>query len=227
MAFGYPVMLELVGRRCVVIGEEAVRDGKVDGVLAAGADDVLVVAEGPPGRLDDLAQIDGVIVERRRWTADDLNGAFLCVAASGDPGERTAVAREARARHVLVNVLDDIPNCDWATPGVVRRGELVLAISTGGASPSLTKRLRMDLSERFGEEWSEIVAVLREVRADTMPLLPSFEDRARRWSEALDLDEAITLVRDGRSDELATRLRTRLVGEARSQPSPEAGGITS
>jgi precorrin-2 dehydrogenase / sirohydrochlorin ferrochelatase len=223
MPFGYPVMLELVGRRCIVIGEEAVRDGKVEGILAAGADDVLVVAEGPATRLDELEQVDGVVVERRRWTAEDLNGAFLCVAASRDAGERDAVAREAGARRVLVNVLDDIANCDWAAPGVVRRGELVLAISTGGASPALTKRLRIDLSERFGEEWSEIVAILREVRTETMPFLPSFADRARRWSEALDLDEAARLVRAGRSDELATLLRARLLDGDVSQGSTSGG----
>jgi precorrin-2 dehydrogenase/sirohydrochlorin ferrochelatase len=211
MPFGYPMMLELAGRHCVVIGTDAVRDGKVEGLLAAGADDVLVVAEGPSARLDDLAAIDGVLVERRPWTAEDLDGAAICVAASREPSERDAIAREARARYVMVNVLDDIPNCDWATPSVVRRGELVLAISTGGASPALAKRLRLELSGRFGEEWSEIVAVLRRVRATTLPSMPSFAERARRWEEALDLDEAVALVREGRADELSRRLTDRLL----------------
>ncbi|HEY6567702.1 MAG TPA: bifunctional precorrin-2 dehydrogenase/sirohydrochlorin ferrochelatase [Actinomycetota bacterium] len=216
MPFGYPVMLEIAGRRCVVIGSDAVRDGKVEGLLAAGADDVLVVAEGPADRLHDLETIDGVEVERRAWQAADLNGAFMCVAASRDPGERDAIAREARTRRVLVNLLDDIPNCDWATPSVVRRGELVVAISTGGASPALAKKLRMLLTDEFGEEWSEIVAVLRQVRTDTLPSLPSFSERARRWSEALDLDEAKTLVREGRANELAARLRERLLDGVRT-----------
>lgn len=216
MPFGYPVMLEIAGRRCVVIGSDAVRDGKVEGLLAAGADDVLVVAEGPADRLDDLETIDGVEVERRAWQAEDLNGAFVCVAASRDPGERDAIAREARTRRVLVNLLDDIPNCDWATPSVVRRGELVVAISTGGASPALAKKLRMLLTDEFGEEWSEIVAVLRQVRAETLPSLPSFSERARRWSEALDLDEAKTLIREGRGNDLATRLCERLLDGVRT-----------
>ena len=60
MPFGYPVMLELAGRRCVVIGSDAVREGKVEGLLAAGADDVLVVADGPDARLDDLEAMPGV-----------------------------------------------------------------------------------------------------------------------------------------------------------------------
>jgi precorrin-2 dehydrogenase / sirohydrochlorin ferrochelatase len=211
MPFGYPVMLEITGRRCLVLGADAVRDGKVESLLAAGADDVLVVAEGPLEHLNALETIDGISVERRAWRSEDLNGAFICVAASRDRGERDAIAREARARHILVNVLDDIPNCDWATPGVVRRGELVLAISTGGASPALAKKLRILLSEDYGEEWSEIVAVLRRVRAETMPSLPSFSERAHRWNNALDLGEARALVREGHADELADRLRSRLL----------------
>jgi precorrin-2 dehydrogenase/sirohydrochlorin ferrochelatase len=214
MPFGYPVMLELAGRRCVVIGDDAVRERKVDGLLAAGADDVLVVATAPGARLDELETIDGVAVERRGWKADDLNGAFLVVAASRDAGERDAIAREARCRRALVNVMDDIPNCDWSAPSIVRRGELVLAIATGGASPALAKKLRAQLSAVYGEEWSEVLAVLRAVRTETMPSLPDFSTRARRWADALDLDEAAALVREGRNDELAARLRERLLHEA-------------
>jgi precorrin-2 dehydrogenase/sirohydrochlorin ferrochelatase len=213
MPFGYPVMLELAGRRCVVIGQDAVREHKVDGLLAAGADDVLVVATGPAAHLDELEAIDGVVVERRAWHADDLNGAFLVVAASRDAGERDAIAREARCRRALVNVMDDIPNCDWSAPSTLRRGELVLAIATGGASPALAKKLRAHLSSIYGQEWGEVLAVLRAVRTETMPLLPDFSTRARRWADALDLDEAAALVRQGRSDELAARLRARLVRE--------------
>lgn len=213
MPFGYPVMLELAGRRCVVIGAEAVREGKVEGLLAAGADEVLVVATGPAARLDELEGIDGLTVERRAWRAEDLSGAFLVVAASRDVGERDAIAREARARRALVNVMDDIPNCDWSTPSVVRRGELVLSIATGGASPALAKKLRMQLSKEFGEEWSKVLAVVRSVREATMPSMPDFATRAQRWSDALDLDEAAELVREGRSDELEARLRLRLLQE--------------
>jgi precorrin-2 dehydrogenase/sirohydrochlorin ferrochelatase len=211
MPFGYPVMLELAGRRCVVIGSLAVQEGKVEGLLAAGATDVLVVASSPDARLADLEVLPEVVVERRAWRADDLNGASLVVASSADAGEREAIAREARCRRALVNVMDDIPNCDWSAPAIVRRGELVLSITTGGASPALAKQLRAALSQEFGEEWSEVVSVLRAVREETMPSLPDFATRAQRWSDALDLDEAARLVREGRSEELASRLRTRLL----------------
>ena len=213
MPFGYPVFLELAGRRVVVIGETAVREGKVEGLLAAGAEDVLVVVDRPIARLETLAELDPrLTVERRPWRAADLDGAFLCVASSDDPVERSSIAREARDRGVLVNVMDDIAHCDWAAPAIVRRGELVIAISTGGASPALAKNLRMHLSAAFGEEWAEVLGVLRDVRAATLPFLPDIGDRAARWNAALDLTEAAALIREGRADELRDRLTERLLG---------------
>jgi precorrin-2 dehydrogenase/sirohydrochlorin ferrochelatase len=220
MPFGYPVMLEVSGKRCVVVGEDAVRDGKVDGLLAAGATDVLVVAEEPQARLDELEHVEGVTVQRRAWKCSDLNGAFLVVGASRDAGERAALAREARCRNALVNVVDDIPNCDFAAPSVVRRGELLLAIGTGGASPALAKKIRVELEERYGPEWAEVAQILRDVREATMPSLPSFRERAERWSAALDPDEAATLVREGRGDELHTLLVERLLGGPRQAERP-------
>jgi uroporphyrin-III C-methyltransferase/precorrin-2 dehydrogenase/sirohydrochlorin ferrochelatase len=220
VTFGYPISLELEGRRVVVIGAGAVRAGKVEGLLAAGATDVLVVAAEPAGPLEDLSLIDGVTVRRGRWRPEDLEGALLCIAAHEEAAERDAIARAARARNVLVNVMDDVANCDWSAPAIVRRGELVLAIATGGASPALARRLRERLAAEFGEEWAEIVGICREVRAETIPLLPDLAARARRWRDALDLDEAVALVRAGRSDELRGRLRERLLADAVQEQAP-------
>jgi precorrin-2 dehydrogenase/sirohydrochlorin ferrochelatase len=213
MSFGYPVMLELAGRRCVVIGAQAIREGKVEGLLAAGADNVLVVEPSLDERFEDVV---GVRVERRAWRPGDLDGAFVAVASSDDAATRATIAREARARGVLVNVIDDISSCDWAAPAVVRRGDLVLAIGTGGMSPTVAKLVRERLQYEFGAEWAEVLRVAGEVRRETLPELPDFAVRARRWHEAFDLDEAVELVRQGRSEELRTRLRSRLLNEVRA-----------
>jgi precorrin-2 dehydrogenase/sirohydrochlorin ferrochelatase len=193
MPFGYPVFLELSGKRAVVIGAQAVAEGKAAALAGAGA--------------------EVTVLENGRWSPADLDGAFVCVASSSDPSERDAIARAARDRGVLVNVMDDVRNCDFAAPAVVRRGDLVLAISTGGRSPALARRLREDLEGRFGAEWAEVLEVLREVRQETLPLLADLRERSRRWNEALDLQEAATLVALGRRDELKARLLERLVGQ--------------
>ncbi|TMK95123.1 MAG: bifunctional precorrin-2 dehydrogenase/sirohydrochlorin ferrochelatase [Actinobacteria bacterium] len=214
MPFGYPVLLELTGRRCVVIGTLPVREGKVEGLLAGGATEVVVVAAEPGDRLDDLEALDGVTVIRRTWYAPDLADAFLVIAHDPDPAVRARIATAARAAGALVNVVDDIPRCDWAAPAVVRRGELLLAIGTGGASPALAKKIRSRLEAQYGAEWAEVLRVLREVREETLPLLPDLRTRSRRWAAALDPDEAAALVQAGQVEELRSRLLARLLDGA-------------
>src|SRR5512133_55694 len=172
MAFGYPVLLELGGRRAVVVGELAVEAGKVEGLLAAGAE-VTVVAEGPQAALDRLEQYPRVVV-RRRGYAGPGDGAVVCVAHDAEPAVRAAIAADARAAGVLVNVMDDVPNCDFAAPAIVRRGDLVIAVGTGGRAPALASRLRADLAARYGPEWAELLAVVGQVRTATLPHLPDF-----------------------------------------------------
>jgi siroheme synthase-like protein len=211
MAFGYPVLLELAGRRAVVVGGFAVEAGKVEGLLVAGAE-VAVFAKGPEEVLARLEQDPRVTVHRRGYRGPgDLAGAVLCVASDPEPGVRDTIAADARAAGVLVNVMDDVPNCDFAAPAIVRRGDLVIAIGTGGRAPALASRLRAELSERFGPEWAELLEVVGKVRTATLPHLPDFDDRSRRWKAALDLDELEQLIRAGHPDEAATRLRTRLL----------------
>jgi siroheme synthase-like protein len=211
MAFGYPVLLELGGRRAVVVGELAVEAGKAEGLLAAGAE-VTVVAKGPEAALARLEAEPGVTVHRRGYDGPaDLSGAFLCVAGAAEPGLRAAIARDARAAGVLVNVMDDVPNCDFAAPAIVRRGDLVVAIGTGGRAPALASRLRAELGERFGPEWTELVDLVGRVRSATLPHLPDFEDRSRRWRAALDLEELEHLIRTGQRDLAAARLQGRLL----------------
>jgi precorrin-2 dehydrogenase/sirohydrochlorin ferrochelatase len=212
MAFGYPISLELADRNAVVIGTGAVAQGKVEALVEAGAR-VTVVASGPPKRLDRLVGEERVTVFRRAYEPGDLEGAFLCVASSDEPETRAAIYREGHQHGVLVNVMDDPPHCDFAAPAVVRRGDLIIAVSTAGRSPALARRLRIDLEERFGPEWAEVLDVLERARHLTLPALPDLGERSRRWERALDLDEVRDLVRAGRPDEARDRLVGRLLQE--------------
>ena len=192
MPFAYPVFLELSGKRAVVIGAQAVAEGKAAALAAAGA--------------------EVTVLENGAWSPADLEGAFVCVAHSSDPSERDAIALAARDRGVLVNVMDDPANCDFAAPAMVRRGDLTVAVSTSGRSPALARKLREELERRFGPEWAEILDVVGNVRDETNAELPDLGTRIERWQDALDLDELEELVRDGRSDEARELLRSRLLG---------------
>src|SRR5918996_724471 len=127
-------------------------------------------------------------------------------------GRRAAIHAEARWRRVLVNVMDDVPHCDFAAPAVVRRGDLAIAISTGGRSPALARRLREELSEQFDSRWAELLDLLGEVRTETLPDLPDYGERARRWQEALDVDALLRLLGQGKRREARAFLLGRLLG---------------
>jgi uroporphyrin-III C-methyltransferase / precorrin-2 dehydrogenase / sirohydrochlorin ferrochelatase len=184
MAFGYPVSLELTGRRCVVIGSGPLAGEKVDGLVDAGAE-VVALASYAPG---------------------DLRGAFLAVVTDPDPALHAAVAAEARAERVLLNCMDDVPYCDFAAPSIVRRGDLRISISTGGKAPALAKRLRLKLTEEIDAAYGELVDLLGEVRAETIATRGDFETWRRRWQHALD-QPLLELVREGRVDEAKELVR--------------------
>jgi siroheme synthase-like protein len=209
VAFAYSVSLEVSGRVAIVVGEEAVRHGKADALLEAGAR-VTVISGGP---VDSLARLvgRGASVLRRGYRPGDLAEAFLCVASSEDPDVRAEIFREAEERHVLVNVMDDNPHCHFAAPAIVRRGDLVIAISTGGRSPALARRLREELEERYGPRWKDLVDVVGDVRERTLSRLPDLAERSRRWNRALDLEELEALIQDGRTEEARARLEERVL----------------
>jgi siroheme synthase-like protein len=162
----YPIFLDLSGRRCVVVGGGGVANRKARKLLQARAR-VVVISPEIGAELESVA----VEVHRRPYREGDLEGAYLAFAATNAREVNAEVAREAKERGVPVNVADSPSEGDFALPSTLRRGRLQVAISTGGASPTLARRIRGELEEAFGPEWAGIVEEL---------------DRARRSGEAAD-----------------------------------------
>jgi siroheme synthase-like protein len=211
MPFAYPVALELGGRRCVVVGGGAEAERKARGLLEAGAV-VTVVAHAFTSGLEDLARRRELSLVRRPYRKGDLKGVFLVV-ATGERAERAAVYAEAESRRVLCNAVDDVEHCHFAAPSVLRRGDLLVAISTGGRAPALAKRLRRQLADQLGWEYAVLVGLLGQIREEALVTRTvDFATWARRWQEALDGD-LLDLVRQGRLDEARSVLRARLDGE--------------
>ena len=159
----------------------------------------------------------------RRYRRGDLAGAFLVIAADSDRAVRAEVFAEAEAERVLCNAVDDVEHCHFAVPSIVRRGELLLAISTGGRAPALAKRIRRRLTEQFGWQWEALVDVLGEVRAETLPTRTvDFATWAARWQSVLDREEELLdLLDEGRIEEVRAPGLRRL--EARHHVGPLLG----
>jgi uroporphyrin-III C-methyltransferase/precorrin-2 dehydrogenase/sirohydrochlorin ferrochelatase len=213
MPFRYPVALEVANRRCIVIGGGKIATHKARELVEAGAH-VTVVAGAFSAELEEMAQGGAVDLTRRPYRTGDLEGAFIAIAATDDGGVNAEVYRDGRSRNVLVNCVDDIEHCDFAAPSVIRRGDLMVTISTGGKAPALAKRLRIDLSERIGREYEDLVRLLGEVREEVMPLRKEldFDTWAGRWHNALE-GNLLEIVRSGEHESLKQLVRARLYEE--------------
>lgn len=158
-----PIFLQVARRPCVVIGAGEAAQPRIVELVHAGAD-VTVVAPALCVAVARLAADDRLRHLPRTYRRGDLDGAFLAYAATGDDAVHAAIAEDARAAGVLLNVVDRPAWCDFITPAVVRRGALTLAISTGGASPALARRVRLDLEDRYGPEYAVVLELLRRLR---------------------------------------------------------------
>ena len=157
----YPIFLNLDGKRCVVVGGGAVANRKARKLLQARAEVVAISPEVKP-ELESVA----TEVRRRPYREGDLEGASLVFAATNRREVNAAVTREARGRGIPVNVADEPSEGDFALPSVLRRGQLQVAVSTGGASPTLARRVRYELESAFGSEWAGVVEALGRARRD-------------------------------------------------------------
>jgi siroheme synthase-like protein len=155
----YPVNLLLEGRPVLVVGGGTVALDKVRGLLDAGAVVTVVAPELEAG----FAGLD-VTIERRPYRAGEAAGYRLAIAATGDEAVNQAVYDDAEAAGVWVNAADDPARCSYTLPARVRRGDLLLTVSTGGSSPALAAWVREQLEEQFGDEYAILVEVLAEER---------------------------------------------------------------
>jgi precorrin-2 dehydrogenase len=160
----YPIFLDLAQRRCLVVGGGTVAERKVQGLLEAKAH-VVVVSPSLTAMLY-ISAINGDISHIPRGFRDeDVEGCALVIGATDRVEVNTYVAAAARRRGIWVNVVDTPKACDFIAPALIRRGVLQIAISTGGNSPTLAKRLRQGLEVLIGPEYGELADVLGTLRA--------------------------------------------------------------
>ena len=189
----YPVNLRIDGRPCVIIGGGRVAARKAAALLDCGARLKVVSPELDPGFAD-----LGVVFEHiaRSYEPGDLAGAFLAIAATDDDMVNRAVEAEAARRQLLLNVVDKPGQCNFYVPSSVRRGELMLTVSTGGQLPALAKRLRRRIEREFPGEWAPALELLGEARGQVISRIEDEEKKKECLTELAALD-LVPLLRDG------------------------------
>jgi precorrin-2 dehydrogenase/sirohydrochlorin ferrochelatase len=185
----YPIgLIGLERRRTVVVGGGKVAARKVAGLLDAGAE-VTVISPAFVPELRVLAG-RGVTLISRAYRQGDLADVFLVIAATNNPSINESVWQEAEERGCLVNVVDDPTRCNFIVPAIVRRGEVVVTVSTGGASPALARRLREQLETLIGPEYGELGALLAELRPVLQTRFENEEIRTQAAFRLVDSDLA-------------------------------------
>jgi precorrin-2 dehydrogenase len=166
----FPLFLKLEGKLVVVVGGGAIAEGKIEGLVSAGAR-VRVIAPQVTQQIAEWVRFRRVEWLPKEFAAGDLEGATLVVAATSTPGVNKAVFTEAESRNILCNAVDDIENCHFYYGSIVQRGDLQIAISTNGKSPALAQRLRKELEEQYPADyavWLDWLGAAREIlRSDS------------------------------------------------------------
>lgn len=207
----FPIFLnDLGGRRCVVFGGGHEAERKAGDLLDCGAA-VTLISPTCTDALREWAEEGRLAWHRRGYHPGDLKGAFLAIATETNPTATEPIWREAEAERVLLNALDDVPHCSFVAGSVVRRGPLVLSISTSGSAPALSVRLRQEFEGRFGDEYATFLEWMGALRGPMAERFPDFEERRARWYALVDSD-VLDLLRAG-DHEAAHRRVEALVGE--------------
>ena len=207
----YPLFLDIAGKAAVVIGGGEVALRKVKGLLDAGAQ-VTVVSPALHPDLEALVAAGRVRHIARQYSPGDLEGHLLAFVSTDDRSVNAAVAREGKQREVWVNVVDDPANCDFIVPGIVRRGDIILAVSTSGDSPAMARKLREDLEQFLTEEYALMLNLAAQVRRELCDQGVTVEPEV--WNAALD-GEVKRLLSRGHLDEAKRRLLRSLLEPAR------------
>lgn len=178
----YPAYLDLSGRPVLVVGGGDVAARKVRRLLECGAR-VTVVSPEISTKLQQMAKNEDLDLLRRAYRSEDMDGRWLVVAATDEEEINRTVSSDAEKEGIFCNVVDVPDLCSFQVPAVVRRGLLQLAISTGGASPALARRLRIELEDQFRPAYAHLLEALAELREHVQAKYP---DRPKRRRELLE-----------------------------------------
>ena len=206
----YPMNMKLSGRRCVVLGGGAVAFRKV-GTLRQAEARVAVIAPEVVPALAEMAERGEIEWQRASYEQGCLRGAFLVICATDDAAVNRQAAEEARREGALVNAPAQPELSDFSVPASLRRGNLLLAISTGDLSPAFSRVLREYLEEEFPPvfgEWLERLHVLRE---EAKARIGTSREREAFWRRAMDR-HVLDFVRDGQLDRAEAELRYAIDG---------------
>ncbi len=206
----YPVHLDIKNRNCLVVGGGTVGTRKVDTLLECGAR-VTVVSPDPSPHVTKLASDGAIKLAQRAYRSTDLKGAFLVIGATDDEKLNQQISKDAENSNTLCNIADRPEVCNFILPSIVRRGDLVITISTSGKSPALAKQLRQKLETQFGQEYTEFLLLMGVIRKKLLSEAHEPEAHKDLFNKLIESD-LIALMQSDKTEEINSLLY-KILGE--------------
>lgn len=181
----YPVLLKLNGKTALVIGGGKVAERKIETLLEYGAL-IYIISKGLTDKLNKLVE-DGYVKHLGEEFRDQyLDGAFLVIAATDDKKLNQKISESTRKRGVLINVVDQPNDCNFIVPSIVRRGDLIIAVSTSGKSPALAKKIREELETQFGTKYETFLLMMGRLRKSILSKGLSHKENTQVFHKIVD-----------------------------------------
>ncbi len=204
----YPAFLNIEDRPCVVIGGGAVAEQKVKLLLQSKAKVTVISPDFTPA-IRELGDKEKLALIQRPYRHGDLFGQFIATAATDSNTVNEAVFREANERGIPVNVVDVTRLCSFIVPAVVRRGDITFAVSTGGKSPAMARKVREDLEKFFPEEYGKLLELVADVREEFKKSGEKFDPET--WNKALN-SNVMDIIKNGKKREAKAFILSMLRG---------------
>lgn len=181
----YPVFLDLSGKKVVVVGGGKVAQRKIETLLEYGAV-IYVISKDLTPELQERVKNGNIMFLAHEFEEGYIEDAFLVIIATNDKMLNQRVSTLAKERNILVNTVDRPEECNFIVPSIVKRGDLLIAVSTSGKSPTLAKRIKEKLIDQFGKEYGDFLNMMGRIRKEVLLKDISEGERGRIFHELVD-----------------------------------------
>ena len=203
----YPAFIDIENQPCLVVGGGSVAEEKIEALLECKGK-VSIISPELTNELSKKVENGDILWESRKYITGAVQGYRIVISATDSQKVNEQVYRDAEIRGIMVNVVDIPPLCRFIVPSIVRQRDLCIAISTGGKSPALAKKIRVELETKFGDEYADLVDLLGEYRPLMQRKYPDdINIRARLWTSLVDSD-ILDLIRAGHLDKARDRVES-------------------
>ena len=206
----YPINLNVENKKCVVIGGGKIALEKISGLIEANAK-VEVIAPKVCAEVEELFQSGKINLIREKYSSEKISDGAILIAATNNFELNQKILSDGREKNFLVNIVDSFDG-DFTVPSRIRRGDFLLAISTGGKSPGFSRFVRQMLEKDFDENFAQGVEIISKYRAEVKKILPTFEERINFWRKVLT-EKVWEMLKSGKISEIEDKIKKSLSRE--------------